>query len=115
VEADLLPDPLVLPTGRILLNEWEQWGEQHETGFRFAFAPDELHKANVSGSTHDVEVPGSSPDPELLSVERREGITLVNYLRVSMAWGGFPGHDALPEDLRVPPMIEDLRRDLLLF
>lgn len=114
-EAGLLPDPLVLPAARFLLDDWEEWAGESGTGFRFAFAPDELHKANISGATHDVEVPGSSPDPELLSVERREGITLVEYLRISITWGGFPGYDALPVDLRVPSMIEDLRRDLLLF
>lgn len=114
-ESDLLPDPLVLPSARFLLDAWEEWPSDPGTDLSFIFAPDELHKANISGATHDIEGRGSSPDPRLLFVERRKGITLVDYLRVSMAWGGFPGYDALPADLHIPSLIEDLRRDLLLF
>ena len=74
------------------LTEWDtdQWVEPKRP-WRFAFAPDELHKANISGSTHDIELPDDTPDPVIRGVEYRPGITLVEYLRASMSHGGFAG------------------------
>ncbi|GLX95906.1 hypothetical protein [Herbidospora sp. NBRC 101105] len=49
-------------------------------------------------------------DVELLGT--RPGVTLVDHVRISFAWGGFPGHDALA----VPPkVVEEVRHDLLMF
>ncbi|MEU7877954.1 hypothetical protein [Microbispora bryophytorum] len=128
----LYPDPLVLPSGVYLWHDWESWGgdvEQgcactdhdegelcrfHSEGFPFTFAPDEVHKASVSGSEQDIMLPSKSADPELFG-SRRTGVTLVEYLRISLAWGGFPGYDAGPADAALPKMIEELRRDLLMF
>ncbi|TKK90807.1 hypothetical protein FDA94_03310 [Herbidospora galbida] len=109
-EADFYPDPLVLPPGRHLWADWETWGDADQEGHTFSFAPDEIHKANVSGGVQDVELPSRAADPELLGA--RPGVTLVDYLRISFAWGGFPGHDALAV---APRAVEDLRRDLLMF
>ncbi|GHC75042.1 hypothetical protein GCM10007079_09820 [Nocardiopsis terrae] len=70
----------------------------------FDLAPDELHKANVSGGTHDVLLPDASADPVLIGVRGRPGVTLVEYLRAVVAHGGFPGWELnglpLPEPLR---------------
>ncbi|MFG1861911.1 hypothetical protein [Microbispora bryophytorum] len=123
-EWDLYPDPLVLPSGRHLWNDWEYWAEDfersesrsvHHQGFSFTFAPDEIHKANVSGSEQDILLPSRSADPKLIGARGREGLTLVEYLRISLAWGGFPGYDATPLDVPVPQTLEGLRRDLLMF
>lgn len=82
------------------------WGEQRERlrdspgpvepGFLFEFAPDELHKADIGGSTHDILLPEAAADPVLRGVEGRPGITLVEYLRLSIAWGGMPGWSLKP-------------------
>lgn len=87
--------------------------------FPFEFAPDELHKANISGATYDVMLPDPAADFRLLGArlpgEKARGSTgdpwFVAYLRNSFAWGGFPGwagHKNAP--LRE---IEFLTKDLL--
>ncbi|MQY04809.1 hypothetical protein [Actinomadura macrotermitis] len=110
-ESGLLPDPLCLPSAADFLS----LAESFRDGGTVPFAPDDLHKANISGSSHSLELPGSPVDPVLDGVPRRPGITLVEYLRLSLAWGGFPGYDALPLDRPLPPMLEVLRRDLRMF
>jgi hypothetical protein len=49
-------------------------------------------------------------DPALIRVDGREGIRLVEYLRTSFAWGGFPGFEFYPP---APPELDELRADLL--
>ncbi|MGK5637108.1 hypothetical protein ACSNOK_02120 [Streptomyces sp. URMC 126] len=92
------PDPLDIAGVEHLAYEWEAYTEDPdyangdaEEEFLFSLAPDELHKANVSGGTHDVALPDPSADPEVYGVAGRAGITLVEYLRTSIAWGGLPG------------------------
>jgi hypothetical protein len=120
------PDPLVLPPVSYLDYQWdEQRGEYEDEDdddeeddeddvdedendrFAFDFAPDELHKANISGSTHDLYLPDRSADPVLYGVAGRPGITLVEYLRLSVAWGGFPGWSFAPD--RAPAALAGLR------
>lgn len=92
------PDPLCLPGIETL--EWEFEALEDEDpasdGWDFPFAPDELHKANISGGTHDLRLPDASADPVLAGVAGRPGITFVEYLRRSVAWGGFPGYSFDP-------------------
>jgi hypothetical protein len=40
---------------------------------------------------------------------------LIEYLRISLSWGGFPGYDDAPTRVHWPVMLEELRRDLLMF
>ncbi|MFF3512480.1 hypothetical protein [Streptomyces sp. NPDC002573] len=94
----MLPDPLVLPDVRYLRYSWDEHREQVEDdpelaegGFGIDFAPDELHKANVSGATHDILLLRAVADPVIHGVGGRPGITLVDYLRLSISWGGMPG------------------------
>ncbi|EDY42924.1 hypothetical protein [Streptomyces sp. SPB074] len=92
--APVLPDPLVLPTARYLRESWNAHRDAAEDGeedFFFDFAPDELHKANISGATHDIDMSAYVADPVLHGVAGRPGITLVAYLRLSIAWAGMPG------------------------
>ncbi|MGW5689182.1 hypothetical protein [Nonomuraea sp. NPDC003754] len=132
-ERGFYPDPLYLPSGRELWSEWKSWGGDleegcacsdpeeedrcafHSEGFPFAFAPDEVHKANQSGAEQDIRLPSRSADPELIGAIHREGVTLVEYLRISLAWGGFPGYAKAPVGVALPPMLEELRRDLHMF
>ena len=69
---------------------------------------DELHKARVSGSTHDIILPDLTADPVIHGVDGREDITLVEYLRVSITWGGFPGWSFAPGP--VPEVLTRLAR-----
>jgi hypothetical protein len=112
--AGLLPDPLVLPDIAFLRDEWTLYLEQveedpelAEEGFWFEFAPDELHKANISGSTHDILLPSIAADPVIRGVGGRDGITLVEYLRMSISWGGMPGWSFGPD--RAPAALTGLR------
>ncbi|WP_104481986.1 hypothetical protein V5P93_001707 [Actinokineospora auranticolor] len=89
------PDPLCLGNAYALHSEWQDYG--HEPEFAFALAPDEYHKANTSGATHDIALPSSVADPVLAGVAGRPGITLVEYLRESVRWGGFPGYSFAPD------------------
>ena len=107
-------DPLVVqcPPG-YMLSEFEAWeldrGTIHESGpFRVPVAPDELHKAHVSGGApYELEVPNSSVDGLLLG--QRGHTTLVNHLRICFAGGGFADWpDGPPEELL--PLIGTLEK-----
>ena len=105
------PDPLC--TSDVGYLEWslDEWlsrpEDERPATLDFEFEPDELHKAGVSGGTHDIRLPSSVADPILSGVYGRPGITLVQYLRVSVAWGGLPGY-AFSEDER-PSLLHELR------
>ena len=103
------PDPLSLPPASYLRYSWDEFREDAEPGdeFGFMFAPDELHKANISGSTHVIYLPDRSPDPVIYRVAGRRDVTLVTYLRISIAWGGFPGWSFDPD--QAPPALARLR------
>jgi hypothetical protein len=102
------PDPLVLPSAAFLRADWREVQEDDESTTRVAFAPDELHKAAYSGGSHDVDLRNGHADPVLHHVAGRPGITLVDYLRVSIAWGGLPGYSFAPA--AAPPALAALRR-----
>ncbi|GAA3009628.1 hypothetical protein GCM10010483_63250 [Actinokineospora diospyrosa] len=89
------PDPLCLPGIYNLAAEWDEHGT--EPDFSFPLAPDERRKANVPGGTQDLDLPSSLADPVVRGIAGREGITLVEYLRESIRWGGFPGYSFAPE------------------
>jgi hypothetical protein len=115
-DSRLLPDPLVLPDASYLRYSWEGYAEEVEEDqsragevFWFDFAPDELHKANVSGASHHVELPGTVADPVLEGVRGRPGVTLVEYLRHSVAWGAMPGWEFHPG--HEPEALAGLRRE----
>jgi len=103
------PDPLSLPPANYLRYSWDDFREDAEDGdeFGFPFAPDELHKANISGSTHVLYLPDRSPDPVIYRVAGRRDVTLVSYLRISIRWGGFPGWSFAPD--RAPAALAGLR------
>jgi hypothetical protein len=112
--AQVLPDPLDLPDVSVLRSRWddhETWSEDddyddesHDGQWRFVFAPDELLKADISGSTYGLYLPDSSADAYLVGDRNK---TLVEYLRRSVAWGGFPGWSYDPE--RAPAALAALR------
>ena len=83
------PDPLVMfPLGVALEMLGDQDGDGD--GLFLDLSPDCLHKAETSGGgPYCMSVPDAVADGPL----REEGhdTTLVAYLRLSFAWGGFPG------------------------
>jgi len=91
-------DPLVVyAQPAYVRSEYEAWQEDCGTDFdqgAFAIdiAPDYLHKADVSGgSPYGLAIPNPAADGLLLWEPHQT--TLVNYLRIAFAWGGFPGWD----------------------
>lgn len=97
-QCPVLPDPLTTPPVYLLAIYWEGYRDDHgdepvaeRPRFAFDFAPDDVHKANYSGSTQTVELPSLVADPPLSGISGRLDITLVDYLRLSIAWGGLPG------------------------
>jgi len=66
------PDPLCLPNVQEIADEWIE-RSYHDPDWRpdcfwYPFAPDELHKANISGQTHDLLLPDLVADPALRGV-----------------------------------------------
>jgi hypothetical protein len=108
---DILPDPLCVLGAEFLRYDWDDRRDvlEPEEPFEFGFAPDECHKANFSGGEQLIELPQAVADPVLHGVGGRPGVTLVEYLRISIAWGGCPGWAFAPA-ARVPAALEALRR-----
>ncbi|MEV4614591.1 hypothetical protein AB0K43_18635 [Kitasatospora sp. NPDC049258] len=112
--APIYPDPLWLPSVESLREEWEdyradaaEYPDLATDGF-YQGAPDEPHQAKVSGASFDLVLPDGCADPVVDGVGGRPGITLVGYLRTSVAWGGFPGWSFAPPQA-VPPALAALR------
>jgi hypothetical protein len=108
---DILPDPLCVLGAEFLRYDWDETRDDldPEDSFAFGFAPDECHKANYSGAEQLIELPQAVADPVLHGVDGRPGVTPVEYLRISIAWGGCPGWAFAPA-ARVPATLEALRR-----
>lgn len=69
--------------------DWEAAAKPAGMRFPFDFAPDELHKADISGATYDVMLPDSAADFRLMGAKGDPWF--VAYLRRSFSLGGFPG------------------------
>jgi hypothetical protein len=106
----VLPDPLCVLGTEFLRSDWDERRDELEPGepFYFGFAPDECHKANYSGAEQFIELPQAVADPVLHGVSGRRDVTLVEYLRMSIAWGGCPGWEFSPA-APVPAALEALR------
>jgi len=103
------PDPLYLPSieqFELQLEELAREPERERFNL-FEFAPDEFHKAAISGGTHDVRLPDSAADPVILGIAGRPGVTLVEYLRLSVMWGALPGYSFEPT--KAPTALAHLR------
>jgi hypothetical protein len=106
-DSQPLPDPIVLMPLQELLDEIEECAAEGFPG-PVALAPDDLHKANISGATWDMNLPCAAADAPF---GRWPG--LVAYLREVCAWGGFPGWSREPNAPR--ERIALLAQDLLPF
>jgi hypothetical protein len=105
--GSVTPDPLVVAGVEELLSEVGAWEDDDV----LALAPDDLHKANVSGGDpYAIAVPDPHADGVLLN-ERHE-ILFVDYLRLCFRCGGFPGYEGQENP---PAEIQELQRELLAF
>jgi len=84
-EPDFAPDPLVmLPLEELLAQaDGDEGGE-----LQIVLAPDDLHKANVSGDAYYITLPNAHAD---FTFDDWHHTSFVNYLRITFQWGGFPG------------------------
>jgi len=89
-------DPLVveLPQdyANYLYDDWiEQRNQSAETEpFRLDIAPDDLHKANISGGL-PYQLSTDRPQVDGLLWNERRCTTFMGYLRLAVQWDGFPG------------------------
>lgn len=97
-------DPLVVDLSREgILGMYDEWkyrrqedGEYEAGPFRLQFAPDDIHKANVSGGL-PYEVDAFEPSVDALVLNERMGHTFIAHIRQALIWGGFPGFQYFAE------------------
>jgi hypothetical protein len=78
-----------------------EYDEEHGCWY-LAIAPDHFFKDGVGGDgAYEIALPNTAVDAPLL-LEWHE-TTFVNYLRIALQWGGFPGFARIPD-----PPVEDL-------
>jgi hypothetical protein len=81
-------DPLMVTSPRHLLEMMD--AEEADDGMALWIAPDDLHKANISGGDpYIITIPNACADAELKFEWHQT--TFVKYLRKAFEWGGFPG------------------------
>lgn len=112
------PDPIVVDPLAATVEELEHYlcDEQDYIqsygSFRIPIAPDYYHKEDVSGGMwYGIAVPNESDDPELL--EEWHHTTFTGYLKVCLAWAGFPGLECAQAHHTWP--IAELRKGLVAF
>lgn len=113
-DAEGAPDPLMVYGIEDAIDCVESGfgGDEDEERTMYVVAPDALHKANVSGGDpYMIALPATLADAEL--EEEPHGVHFVQYLRIAIGWGGFPGWEQAKSSL--PPELEELRRDLIAF
>lgn len=88
-EPSYAADPLMVAPPQDLIEMLEM--EEDEDGeIRLWIAPDDLHKANVSGGDpYSIAIPNARADA--LFEDEWHHTTFVKYLRIAFQWGGFPG------------------------
>lgn len=78
----------------------------------YVLAPDALHKANISGGDpYAIALP--APLADALVEGEPHGVNFVDYLRIAIGWGGFPGWQEA--GAQAPADLAALRRDLIPF
>ena len=113
VDSDVAPDPLMVCSVEDAIAMIDSEVRDEDEPARIEFAPDALHKANVSGSgPYFTEVPAEGADG-IVQDAPVDG-TFVEYLRHAiLQWGGFPGWAEAGDS--VPAEIAELRAGLIAF
>jgi hypothetical protein len=113
-------DPLVVGVGADLIRAYhEEWqcrrrklGADTAGRFRIDVAPDEFHKANLSGGA-SYQMAADRPAVDAILLNERRCLTFVAYLRHSFEWAGFPGFELIEGD--TPQLLVNLRMGLQRF
>jgi hypothetical protein len=101
-------DPLVVYGFNEGLAEYD---DDDDTPSGITIAPDDLHKANVSGGDpYEMSIPDLRADGELLN--ERHNLFFVEYLRLCFRYGGFPGYEGRDG---VPSVLATLSAELIAF
>jgi len=111
-------DPLFVYSLELTLVFFRDWRDRRARRglpilpYRLPIGPDSFFKYAMSGGggLYGVEVPCAAADAPLLLEWHQT--TLVDYLRIALQWGGFPGL-ARRQPPILPPMLQALRGDLL--
>jgi hypothetical protein len=95
---------------------FEQWqcrcqrdGLSYTGPFCIDVAPDEFHKANLSGGD-SYKIQANRPAVDAVLLNERHCFTFVAYLRHCFNWGGFPGFELIDE--RPTQFLDQLRDGL---
>jgi hypothetical protein len=111
--SDLAPDPLMMCSVEDAVAMVDSYERDDDEPAVIEFAPDALHKANISGGgPYSITVPQAAADAHV--DDEPNDVAFVKYLRTAiLSWGGFPGW----KDANLPPPseIERLRDDLVRF
>jgi hypothetical protein len=103
------PDPLVVYALQEGIVEFDD--DDGERPSAIAIAPDDLHKANISGGdAYEMAIPDLRADGELLN--ERHDLFFVDYLRLAVRFGGFPGYEGRST---IPGELERLSAGLIEF
>ena len=96
-------DPLVVAPIEEMLQMIESFGMEGDDELGLWIAPDDFHKANVSGGEpYTIKIPDPKADGPFLY--EFHNTTFVKYLRIAFQWGGFPGWDHEKRKLRATPL-----------
>ena len=85
----------------------EDAGGNRPTSFNLDLAPDDYHKANISGgSPYGIVLPGHPIDPMFAC--DHFSMRFTTYLRLAFRWGGFPGLAFLPRTAEIDGRVAEL-------
>ncbi len=111
-DTDITPDPLMVCSAEDALAMIGSMDRNEGDPLHIEFAPDALHKANISGGgPYCIEIPQPAADASVEDAPQE--VMFVEYLRIALlGWVGFPGWEQAGS---APPELELLREGLVAF
>ena len=112
-DGTLLPDPLVIAPLSQVVRAWDDSPPDvgiEGRSFVADLAPDATSKAHGGGQSYSMMLPAVGMDALLQN--ERHGLSFVDYLRLAIEWGGFPGFEMAGQR---PKEIDFLSQGLLAF
>lgn len=111
-DSKFMPDQLMVCSADDALAMVESMDRDEDDPVLIEFAPDALHKANISGgSPYSIAIPQAAADARV--EDEPHEVTFVEYLRIAIVgWGGFPGWEQVGA---APPELDRLREGLIAF
>ena len=111
-DSNIAPDPLMVCGIEEAIAMIESSDRDDDEPVLLEFAPDALHKANVSGGgPYAIALPNPVADARV--EDAPQDVPFVDYLRIAiLQWGGFPGWE---EAKAAPAELDRLRQGLIPF